>query len=208
LNIPCELRAQNRQTATISGKRYRGQLDQWGFYVTKSKYDTVLNLEDSYFDFQFKDFNKDGFKDIFLDWGGNIPDRYTLYLFIPLTGKFKEVKNFSDFPLAKPLPGTHYYYSYNSSGCADDAWISHLFYIKNYSAIEVGEIIGDGCGIDDHIDIFKVVNNKESLIKRLPLNTIEKYKDNKWGFIKAYWLKNYRKFIQDRKDATNKALVK
>jgi hypothetical protein len=198
LNIPNGLRAQNIKTTTIESKRYIGCLDQreQRFYVLKSNHDTVLNLSQAdYFDFQFKDFNKDGYKDVYLDWGGNTPDRYTLYLFIPSTAKFKELRNFSDFPSANSVSGTSYYYSYYPSGCADDAWGSHLFYIKDYSAIKIGKIKGDGCGIDDHIDIFKVVNNKESLIKRLPLNTVEKYKDKKWGFIKEYWNKNYKSFL-------------
>jgi hypothetical protein len=196
LNNYNELKAQNIKTAIVGGKHFVGQLDQLSFYVIKSKRDTVLNLPQAdYFDFKFKDFNKDGYKDIYLEWGGNTPERYTLYLFVPSTGKYKELKNFSDFPSANSLAGTPYYYSYYPSGCADAAWGSHLFYIKNYSAIKIGKIKGDGCGIDDRIDIFKVANNKETLVKRLPLNTIEKYKVKKWGFIKAYWLKNYKKFL-------------
>jgi hypothetical protein len=35
----------------------------------------------------------------------------------------------------------------------------------------------------------------KELVKTLPLNTIEKYKDYKWGFIKQFWTKNYSSFL-------------
>ncbi len=198
ISLSMSLKAQIVKTSTVGGKRYSGYLSQQGFYLIKSRKDTVLQLKQAqadYFDFHFKDFNKDGYEDIYLEWSGNIPERYSRYLFVPSKGKFKELKNFSNFPSTQPLAGTHYYYSYFPSGCANDAWGSYLFYIKDYSAIKMAKIKGDGCGIDDGISIFKVINNKESLIKRLPLNTINKYRDRKWGFIKSYWQKNYRIFV-------------
>jgi hypothetical protein len=196
LNLPFYSKAQNVKQTIINGKRYSGQLDQWGFYVIKSKHDTILSLPQvDYMDFKFYDFNSDGYKDIYLEWGGNIPDRYTLYAYNPSSGKFKEIKNFSDFPLPLKIQGTNYYYSYARGGCADEAWNSYLFYIKNYVVIKLGLIHGDGCGITDGIYIYKDKSGKENLIKTLPLNTIEKYKDYKWGFIKEYWSKNYKKFL-------------
>ncbi len=196
ISLSVSLKAQIVKTSTVGGKQYSGYLGQQGFYLMKSKKDTVLQLKQAdYFDFHFKDFNQDGYEDIYLEWSGNIPERYSLYLFVPSKGRFKELKNFSNFPSAKPLVGTNYYYSYFPSGCADDAWGSYLFCIKGYSAIKMAKIKGDGCGIDDGISIFKVINNKENPIKRLPLNTINKYRDGKWGFIKSYWQKNYSVFL-------------
>ncbi len=209
MNFPGGLKAQNVKTLSIVGKQYIGHLDQWGFCLTEPRGDTILNLPQSdYFDFKSEDFNKDGFKDLYLELGGNMPERYALYLFVLSTGKFKELKNFSDFPSAQLVPGTTCYYSYYRSGCADNAWGSYLFYIRDYTAVKAGKIKGEGCGIDDRIDIFKVVHNRESFIMRLPLNTVEKYRDNKWGFIKSYWLKNYEKFLKHRQDTASTAFVK
>src|SRR5690242_5236450 len=122
LMLPFSLQAQQIQSTVIKGTRYTGHLDIFGFYLIAKSNDTVLNLQESFFEFKFKDFNNDGYKDLYLDWGGNIPERYTLYLFVPSTGKFKELKNFSEFPDAKLIKGTNYYYSYSRGGCADDAW--------------------------------------------------------------------------------------
>jgi hypothetical protein len=195
LIFPAGLKAQQTKTALINGKRYIGHFDYSNFYVLNSKQDTILNFSnENLVGFEFKDFNKDGNQDIFLEWGGNMPDRYSLYVFVSLTGGFKELQHFSDFPSAASIKGTKYYYSYYRAGCADNAWGSHLFYVKNYKAIKVGNIKGEGCGIKDGIYIYKVSGDMKELVKTLPLNTIEKYKDYKWGFIKQFWTKNYSSF--------------
>jgi hypothetical protein len=189
-------KSQQKKETLINGKHYKGLLDRWGFYLFGAKEDTILNLPgDDFVSFEFKDFNKDGYKDIFLEWGGNIPERFSLYVFVSSTGKFKELHNFSDFPAAAPVEGTRYYYSYYRAGCADNAWGSHLFYIKNNNAIKVGNIRGEGCGIKEGIYIYKLSGNKKELVKTLPLNVIEKYKDYKWGFIRQFWSKNYSTFL-------------
>jgi hypothetical protein len=194
--FPLRLKAQQKKTALIYGSRYVGHFDYSHFYVLNSRQDTILNLpSEDFVGFEFKDFNKDGFKDIYLEWGGNMPDRYSVYVFVSSTGTFKELYNFSDFPAAASIEGTKYYYSYYRAGCADNAWGSHLFYIKDYKAIKVGNIKGEGCGIKDGIYIYKVSGEKKNLVKTLPLNMIEKYKDFKWGFIKQFWTKNYSRFL-------------
>jgi hypothetical protein len=190
------LKAQQTQTALIKGKRYTGQLDRFGFYLFNQKSDTIMSLPQTDFvAFVFKDFNLDGYKDVYLKWGGNMPDRYSLYLFVPAKATFKELKDFSEVPSAKPIKGTKFYYSYYSSGCADAAWGSHLFYVRDNKVIKLGNIKGDGCGIRDGISIFRVINERRILIKTLPLSIIEAYKENKWGYIKRYWTTNYSKFM-------------
>lgn len=194
--ISTKLPAQQIQTTTIRGKRYIGHFDSKEFFIIGSKQDSILQLPaEDYMGFKFKDFNKDGYNDVFLEWGGNIPERYTLYLFVPSSGKFKELKNFSSFPSATPIKGTKYFYSYYKAGCADNTWGSHLFYIGNNTAIKIGNIKGEGCGIKDGIYIYKVKADKKVLFKTLPLSTIEKYKDKKWGFLKQYWTKSYSSFL-------------
>ena len=108
---------------------------------------------------------------------------------------FKEVKNFYDFAAPESIAGTNFYYSYNKAGCADETWESLLFRIDNYIPVILGYINGDGCGIKDGIYIYRQRGENKTLINKLPLKTIQSYKDYKWGFLKSYWTKNYRKFI-------------
>ncbi|MGZ3912039.1 MAG: hypothetical protein ACXVBR_18275 [Flavisolibacter sp.] len=150
---------------------------------------------DHYVKFEFKDFNKDRYKDLFLEWGGNLPERYSLYLFVPSTASFREVRNYADFPAVSPIKGTSYYYSYYRNGCADNSWGSDLFQIKDYKAIKIGRIKGEGCGIEEGIYIHRVKAGNNTLIETLPLQTINAYKEGKYGFLHKYWTKKYRQFI-------------
>jgi hypothetical protein len=188
--------AQQIDSVMIKGRLYIGKMDTSGFFLLDQNADTILNLHlGDFFSFKFQDFNKDGYQDILFEWPGNTPERYTLYEFVPETNKFRKVIHFSDFPVALSIKGTKYYYSYESSGCADDSWESRLFYIHNHIAIKLGHIHGDGCGIQDGIYIYRCKADKEYLIKTMPLNTLNNYSD-KWEFIKAYWNKNYKKFLK------------
>ena len=83
---------QATKTVTIAGKRFTAHHDQWDFWIINSKKDTVLRLEPSFMDFKFSDFNKDGCKDLMLDLGGNIPDNYRLFLYVPKQQAFREVR--------------------------------------------------------------------------------------------------------------------
>jgi len=145
-------------TTIIQSTKYTGLLNSKGFFLLNSKLDTVLKHGGDYFDFIFRDFNKDGFKDIFLDHGGNTPDRYSLLVYLPSSKRFKEIKDFEHFPAPEHINGTNYYYSYHKSGCADMNWDSDLFYINNFTAIRIGNISGRECnnsGIKDAIYIQK-----------------------------------------------------
>ena len=180
-------------TATIKGKKYIGVLNYQGLILLNSKHDTVLQYKGDYWGFHFRDFNKDGYKDIFLDHGGNTPERYSLFIFLPLSSKFKEIKDFELFPDPKQIKGTKYYYSYHKSGCADSNWDSDLFYINNFRAIRLGNIAGRECNnrdIKDAIYIYRVHQDKKSLLKIVPIDILKRYKDFKWGFIKDYWTRN------------------
>ncbi|RYE50587.1 MAG: hypothetical protein EOP48_19505 [Sphingobacteriales bacterium] len=187
---------QATKTVIIDGQRFTAHHDQWDFWIIKSKKDTVVRLEPSFMDFKFSDFNKDGYKDLMLDLGGNIPDNYRLLLYVPKQQTFREVKGFDDLPLPLKIAGTKYFYSYSRAGCADETWVSYLFYVKNYKAVKIGYINGEGCGINDGIFIYRLLGDKKKLIKRLPLHTIGDYKDYKWGFLKQYWTKNYQRFLK------------
>lgn len=186
-------------SATINAIKYIGFLKENAFYLTNSKGDTVIKKKDYYSAWEFKDFNKDGFKDIILYHSGNVGEVLDLFIFLPFANKFRNVKAFDKFPAPEKIKGTKYYYSYHKSGCADMNWDSDLFYIENFKAIKIGNIAGRQCdnrdGEKDAVYIHKVHNNKDRLFKTLPIDTIWKYKDLKWGFIKEYWTKNYTLFL-------------
>ncbi len=157
--------------------------------------DTILTIPSEMFvDFKFQDFDNDGYKDIYLEWGGNMPDRFNLYVFIPSISEFRKINEFSDCPSAKRIEKTKFYYSYYRAGCADKAWGSHLFYIENYNVIKAGKIKGDACGVDDKISIYRFDKQKETVIETLPINTIDKFKNSKWDFVEEYWTKNCKHF--------------
>jgi len=161
--------------------------------------DTILREIKYNNGFVFEDFNSDGYKDLIVDYVSNVGGIKDVYLFNPQERSFKLVDDLSKFP--SPIQFTqNYYYSYTRAGCADAYWISMLFEIKNYKTNPLGEIYGQGCEeVPKKIDIFKIAmneQNKRILIETLPLDTIERYTNTKWGFIKDYWTKNYLKFIK------------
>lgn len=77
-------------------------------------------------------------------------------------------------------------------------WDSDLFYIENYKTVKIGNISGNEYGdthVKDGIYIHKMQGEKQTEIAKLPISIIKRYKDYKWGFIKQYWHKNYKKFL-------------
>jgi hypothetical protein len=192
----------DNKTEIIKGKKYTGSLDRFAFCLLNAKKDTLLYLPEEYFTFDFRDFNKDGYKDVFLDLGGNTPERFDLLLFVPSMNRFKQILNFRDFPAPESISGTKYYYSYHKSGCADMHWDSDLFYIENFRATKIGNISGRQC--DTKVEkmgvfVYKVKGDKKILFKKFPATITGKYKKGKWGFIKGFWNGNYRLFKREGK---------
>jgi hypothetical protein len=183
-------------TGIIKGKKYVAFLNHFGFYLLDGN-DTILKRRSDYRTCHFDDFNSDGYKDVFLEISGNTPDQFDLFLYVSKTKSFQQLKGFGNFPSAKRNNGTAYYYSYHKSGCADMNWDSDLFYISNFRAIRIANISGKECGnsgVNDGLYISKVQGDQKTLVKTLPIETIHKFKDDKWEFIKRYWIKNYRIF--------------
>ncbi|MBX2926032.1 MAG: hypothetical protein KF746_27805 [Chitinophagaceae bacterium] len=187
------------RTAKVAGKKYIGYINDQTYYLLNSNGDTLIKKTDFYLDTEFKDFDKDGYQDIMLHHSGNTPMALDLFMYSPVTGKFKEVRNFREFPAPDRINGTNLYYSYHKSGCADMNWDSDLFYIQDFRAIKIGNIAGRQCGnsngVKDAIYIYKVRGINRKLYKTLPISTLEKYKDFKWGFIQKYWARNYKMFM-------------
>ena len=183
---------------SVQGKTRIGYIKGNTFYLTTEGGKVLLQSEGGCFSWKFSDFNGDGFNDILLDFVTNTPDERDLYLYVVASHQFVPVKNFFDFPAAERIPGTHYYYSYHHSGCADFDWDSDLFYLRDFQAIRLGNISGVGCPADDRekpaIYIHKIRNTNEYLVKKFPIAVIERYQKNKWGFIEQYWKKHYLLF--------------
>lgn len=128
----------------------------------------------------------------------SFPGEQDLYLYVPGTQGFIPVKNFFDFPAAARIGGTHYFFSYHRSGCADLDWDSDLFYFRDFKAVRLGNISGVGCPVDEQekgaIYIHKIRDTQEILVKKFPISIIDHYPNNKWGFVEQYWKRNYARF--------------
>jgi hypothetical protein len=146
---------------------------------------------------KFIDFNGDGYKDLLISYVTNVPGIQDLILFDPQNNKFRKVTDFTEFPASQKIKGTNYYYSYHRSGCADMYWDSDLYELKNNQIKKMGHIAGRACNdpeLKDGIYIFTVLDKKEKKISFYPIETLNNYKNGKWGFIKSYWTKNHNKF--------------
>ncbi|NRS90343.1 hypothetical protein HNQ02_003283 [Flavobacterium sp. 7E] len=190
----------HKDSVVILGDFYKAIYKSDDFlYVTNSQGDTIVKESYLHPNFEFDDFNNDNLKDIRIHYMGNGAAVQNLLLFDKYKKTFILVKDFSNFPDPLPIKGTKYYYSYHRSGCADMNWGSDLFYIDNYKTICIGNVTGYMCDEKDEkygIYIYKIIAKKEVFIKKLPISTLGKYKDWKWGFIKEYWNTNFMKFTE------------
>lgn len=176
------------------------------FILLKNQIDTLILDSTLSPEFEFADFDEDGFSDLNFYINKNIQLRQ-LYLYDPKSASFKFVEGFEDYPEPIRIKKTEYYYSYHRSGCADLNWDSDLFTIKDYTTIKLGNISGRGCGgLKDEatsINIYRVKGGKKHLFEQLPIKLAFQHKDLKWGFIEDYWSKNYRFFLIERSGKAN-----
>jgi hypothetical protein len=185
-------------SATIYGEKYRAiyRTDEF-LYILDSKDIILFRSRDYYPDFEFVDFDKDGLKELMINYLSNIPAIKDLIKFDINSKMFIPIEKFDEYPDPKSINGTKYFYSYHRSGCADMNWDSDLFYIENFKTIKIGSIAGRECEDMDEKDgiyIYKIVGDTKVNIKTLPIGTINEFKDNKWGFIMNYWSRNYQYF--------------
>src|SRR5258706_11471459 len=96
-------------TATIGKKKYIIFLKDELFFLLNYCGDTLLKKKDDYNGSEFQDFNKDGYKDIILHYSSNGSMVLGLFLYVPLTGKFREIKDFNEFPAPEPIKKGKYY---------------------------------------------------------------------------------------------------
>lgn len=182
-------------TTIIDSKVFiASQSDISNLVVINENQDTIFTHSDWTDGIDFIDFNGDGYNDILLNYFTNVPGIHDLALYVKETGQFRLVENLTSFPDPNKLDGTKYYYSYHRSGCADSDWASDLFFIEGYLAIRIGNIYGSGCDGNEKNGIFisKVKNGKLELVKEFIREP--GYYDDKFDFIKKYWIKNYGLF--------------
>lgn len=168
------------------------------FYCLMSnKGDTIIKPTNFYFKAEFLDINQDGYKDIRIYVFSNTPNQCENYLFDRKLNTFRLLEN-CDLDIEK-IRGGKYYYSYNRTGCSDMNWESYLSEIKDYKLVNIGYINGLGCDADiqnnpQTIEIYKIIKNEKTIIKKLPYMTYLTENKSKWEFIKTYWTENTTMF--------------
>ncbi|APY09542.1 hypothetical protein BWZ20_00120 [Winogradskyella sp. J14-2] len=162
--------------------------------MKSSKGKVVYSNDNNPFDFEFSDFNGDGYSDIRMNYVSNTPGLQELLLFDIKSNEFKKVKTFNKYPNSKRIKDSDFYYSYHGSGCADNDWGSELFKIEGTQITELGKIQGLGCLENDTngIYIYKVIGSEKELIKYIKRE--QGYWKEKWDFIEKYWTENKTKF--------------
>ncbi|WP_421798729.1 hypothetical protein [Haliscomenobacter sp.] len=170
------------------------QLNSVLFILNQSK-DTVYKHNDFASNgFEIIDFDEDGTSDIRLHEISGVGGLSELIFFDPKNKVFKPIKGFIQFSEPTRIKKTKYWYSYERSGCADLNWTSYLFYIKDFQAIQIGEISGRGCSgeSENGIFVYKIIQNQALLVKKYPREA--GYYGDKWEFIEAYWNNSYQQF--------------
>lgn len=180
----------------IAGKNKK---DDVYAYIIKNKLDTT-SIFGAAGGVDVEDFNSDGFPDVIVCYLGNVRV-CDLYLFDSDQVTFTEVGGFRAVSDAKPISERNdTYYAYQRAGCADENWTSTLFEIIDHKVQEIGEIEGTGCEREDQqkgITVYKIeMLDNVVEVDHLPIDTIETYEENKWGFIADYWNTNLDKFLK------------
>lgn len=168
-------------------------------HIIKNKTDTVTIVGASG-GVEVEDFNADGFPDVILFYLSNHPV-HDLFLFDSQKEEYTEVEGFDQVSDAKPIsekPGI--YYAYQRAGCADANWTSTLFEIPNFKVHEIGRIEAYDCEEMEEqkgITTYRIIAPDNLVeVDHIPVDTIESYKDYKWGFIADYWTTNLTKFLK------------
>ena len=179
----------------VNGIEFEACIKRPGIFTIKnSDGKLVYSHEDNPFDFEFSDFNGDGYSDIKMNYVSNTPGIQELLLFDVNSNEFREVKLFNKYPNSKKVKNSNIYYSYHGNGCADNDWGSELFKIVGNNIIELGKIQGLGCLENDKngIYIYKINGSKKELLKYNKRK--QGYWKEKWDFIEVYWTENKTKF--------------
>ncbi len=188
----------NKVKGKILNESYNAFLcdDDYSGCITNKNNDTVFKESNLQSIPIFKDFDNDGCTDVLFK--SNIDDSYNLIMFDKKNRKFKKVENFIEYPDPVNISRSKYFYSYHSSGCADECWDSDLFFIENFNVIKIGNISRtidtDDTKYEDVIVVNKIRKGRKILYGKIDFEIIEQQDRDKWKFIEEYWNKNYSKF--------------
>jgi len=145
----------------------------------------------------FIDLNDDKNNDILIETTDNKIKSYC-YVYVKAKSKitFNKISNSEDYGSIKRLEGSSLYFSYKSIGCADNYWKSFLIKFKDKKIVLLGEIFGDFCGENDQkkITIKKIGINEVISIEEICHQEFKTQMNNKFSFIKSYWLINKNQF--------------
>src|SRR5688572_11611388 len=78
--------------ATINKKNYTGFVKNDFFYLINSKGSQVIKQKGVFFNWEFKDFNEDSFKDVILTYSSNTPLVQEFFIFLPASNNFRKVQ--------------------------------------------------------------------------------------------------------------------
>ena len=188
----------------IEGDKFIVSFDRQRVKVTVKRNQTLLNIDHlpPSPDFEFVDFDNDSIKELVFYCIGCKAEVLSIFDYNSQNKSFKLIENIEDFPAPTKIKATNLYYSYSPTGHADQNWESKLFLIENFNTILLGVLQVEGCTEKNEnaplqIDIFKVeTSNDLTIVETLPIDTINTYNENKWGFIKSYWENNYKVFYK------------
>ncbi|EPR69896.1 hypothetical protein ADIWIN_3968 [Winogradskyella psychrotolerans RS-3] len=179
----------------INGIEYEACIKRPGIFTIKnSKEEVVFSQEENPFDFEFNDFNEDGYIDVIMNYATNSPGHQDLLIYDKDKDIFSKVESFYNYPNAKKIGESNLYYSYHASGCADNDWGSELYELTGTNITLLGKINGLGCLENDTngIYIYKVNGDDEKLLKYIKRE--QGYWKGKYDFIAKYWTENKNKF--------------
>ncbi|WP_028376124.1 hypothetical protein [Leeuwenhoekiella sp. MAR_2009_132] len=182
------------ESETIDKIRYEFFIDKNGEFKIKDESGEIqFSQVENITDFEIKDFDLDGYKDVIIIHPSNRVLE-TLLIYNSSLQKFILIDNFTNYPSSKKIETSRFYYSYQGAGCAQNDWISHLYFIDNYKIIDKGLIVGYGCLKNEKngIYIYKIAEKDTTLIKYI--KNENGFGQEKFDLIDNYWSNNLEKF--------------
>ncbi|WGH76401.1 hypothetical protein P8625_04365 [Tenacibaculum tangerinum] len=182
------------ESATIDKIKFEFFIDKNGeFKIKDTSGEIQFSQTENVTDFEIKDFDKDGYKDVIIIHPSNRVLE-TLLLYNSSLQKFILIDNFTNYPNSQKIESSGFYYSYQGTGCAQNDWLSHLYLINNYKIIDKGLIKGFGCLKNEKngIYIYKFAEKDTLLIEYV--KNEDGFGQEKFDFIDNYWINNLDKF--------------
>ncbi|MFN5416064.1 MAG: hypothetical protein ACK5B9_03335 [Flavobacteriia bacterium] len=179
-------------TIFVNGQQLIQFKKEGRFYcLTKLNGDTIVKLQNHYFNLELVDLNQDNFTDLKVDIISNTANQCEYYIYNKKTKNFKHLIN-CDI-LLKKIPNKNYYFTYTAVGCAGSDFESFLSKIENDELIDIAFIKEIGCEFDTikepkSIELYKIDMQSKNKLKLLKV-----YNFYDFMGIEQYWVKNCEK---------------